>query len=147
MRLFFPIFCLLQLIFKAIPSRLSNSHQNNLVVKKDYRKELELTVPLTLLPFIFTSLPPHIVYFTWSAGQSTQTVRFTPAVNESMQVYSLWSRWPPARSSTHPPSFTLWPNKNFPRPKQNANSTLLQFCVLQSKHQNRKKKKKMRRGF
>lgn len=30
-------------------------------------------------------------------------------------------------------SFTLWPNKSFPRLKQNANSTLLRFCVLQSK--------------
>lgn len=26
-------------------------------------------------------------------------------------------------------SFTLWPNKSFPRLKQNANSTLLRFCV------------------
>lgn len=136
LNLFFPIFSLLQLIFKVIPSRLSNSHQNNLVVKEDYRQELGWTVPLTLLPFIFTSLPPHIVYFNWSASQSTQMVHFTPAVNESMQVYSLWSRWPTAWSSTHPPSFTLWPDKNFPRPKQNANSTLLRFGVLQSKHQN-----------
>lgn len=30
-------------------------------------------------------------------------------------------------------SFTLWPNKSLPRLKQNANSTLLRFCVLQSK--------------
>lgn len=29
-------------------------------------------------------------------------------------------------------SFTLRPNKSFPRPKQNANSTLLRFCMLQS---------------
>lgn len=61
----------------------------------------------------------------------------THNIIESIQVYSLWSTWPTAWNSTHCIqkaakliSFTLRPNKSFPRPKQNVNSTLLRFCIL-----------------